>query len=488
VGDSQNNTVVVFDAADLAKGATTPSRTLTGVNEPMNLAVDAAGNLYAANFGPNGDGSTVSVFAPGSTTPNRTLTGLDTPTGMAFEVFGNLYVGNLGGVAGSTVSVFAPGSTTPTRTLTGVVGPGPLAFDSFGNLFVGDAGIGSVAMFTPTAPIPSAGGVVIRTAQPDQPITLGGTSGIGLSLSNAELAQIFTVGNGPVTIGDATTGNITVAGNVGPFTGFSTLSLQTQGRINTANGATLATGYLALQAGTGIGTTASLSINATHLAFASQGGPIQISDASPVTLTGVAGLPVSSIPVDVFSSPNVGSVYTLLRTDGGVSGTATYKGQPLAEGATLTLADGHLYRISYQANGGQDVTLTRIANLTSVPPPIPPVGSPTTVPSVSTAIAAVSTLTPFAFGIGPGGVLDFFEVDTVGQVFIQGFSFFGPIGPVQFLSSSLHIPTDLAVATNNTVLAIEAGDQGALFLIDIDNPLAFFNPFVVNAVRAAFGL
>jgi hypothetical protein len=46
----------------------------------------------------------------------------------------------------------------------------------------------------------------------------------------------------------------------------------------------------------------------------------------------------------------------------------------------------------------------------------------------------------------------------------------------------------MAVLMNNTVFAIEAGDQGALFLMDIDKPLAFFNRFVVQDVRAAFGL
>ena len=41
----------------------------------MALAFDASGNLYVANYG-NG---TVSEFAPGSTTPTATLTGLNDP-------------------------------------------------------------------------------------------------------------------------------------------------------------------------------------------------------------------------------------------------------------------------------------------------------------------------------------------------------------------------------------------------------------------------
>jgi hypothetical protein len=64
----------------------------------------------------------------------------------------------------------------------------------------------------------------------------------------------------------------------------------------------------------------------------------------------------------------------------------------------------------------------------------------------------------------------------------------GPIGPVQFLSNSLQVPADMAMVTNNTILAVEASDNGALFLMDIYNPLAFLNPFVANAVLAAIGL
>jgi hypothetical protein len=104
-----------------------------------------------------------------------------------------------------------------------------------------------------------------------------------------------------------------------------------------------------------------MAIDVSRLAFASQSGPIQLQDPHVVLLTPVDTLAASSIPGDVFSSPNVGDVYTLLST-GGVSGQVTYQGQALAEGATLTLADGHDYRISYKSNGGHDVTLTRVAD------------------------------------------------------------------------------------------------------------------------------
>ena len=57
---------------------------------PIALAFDASGNLFVANSGDN----TVSEFAPGSTTPTATLTGLNDPDALAFDASGNLFVAN----------------------------------------------------------------------------------------------------------------------------------------------------------------------------------------------------------------------------------------------------------------------------------------------------------------------------------------------------------------------------------------------------------
>jgi hypothetical protein len=294
---------------------------------------------------------------------------LNGPSALAFDGNGNLFVANAGpGGTGTTVSEFAPDSTTPTATLTGLKGPRALAFDAHGNLFVANASGTTVSEFAAPLPIPAAGGVVVPTAQS---VGVGTPSGTGLALSDAALAQLFTTG--AVTIGGAAyTGSITVTGTVSRHPGYATLSLQTtKGSINTASGATLAVANLAVQAGSGIGTAAAaLATDATHLAFTNQSGAIHISDTGAVTLTSVATLAGSSIPGNLTSLKVVGSVYTLLHS-GGVSGQVSYQGQALAEGATLVLADGNHYQISYKANGGKDVTLTRIANPApkSVTPP-----------------------------------------------------------------------------------------------------------------------
>src|SRR5262249_12533967 len=160
---------------------------LTGLNGPSALAVDAAGNLYVANF----NGGTVSVFAPGSTAPTATLTGLRNPQALAVDARGNLFVANgFNGFGGSRteVSVFARDGT-PFAISSGLNDPTALAFDAHGNLYVANGVANTVSKF---APSPAAGGVVVRTAQPNQDIHVGADAGTGLALSNAALAQIFT--------------------------------------------------------------------------------------------------------------------------------------------------------------------------------------------------------------------------------------------------------------------------------------------------------
>src|SRR5262249_52960848 len=134
-----------------------------------------------------------------------------------------------------------------------------------------------------------------------------------------------------------------------------------------------------------------MAIDATHLAFASQSGAIQLSDTNAVILTSVGVVSASSIPGDVFSAAKVGDSFTLLHTDGGVTGQISYNGHALAEDGTFTLADGNHYRIDYKANGGDDVTLTRVTSLT-LPPPVHP--SPGPEPEPGSGSGAGSTTPP----------------------------------------------------------------------------------------------
>jgi sugar lactone lactonase YvrE len=142
-----------------APGTTTPSAVYSGVSGPDDLAFDAAGDLYVANYG-NENGSsangneTVTIFAPGATTPSRTITGLSFPEGLAFDAAGNLYVANYGVGA---VDEFAPGASTPFAIVSGFNRPSELHFDTAGNLYVADfTASGTISKFAPGATTPSA--------------------------------------------------------------------------------------------------------------------------------------------------------------------------------------------------------------------------------------------------------------------------------------------------------------------------------------------
>jgi hypothetical protein len=105
VANQAVNTVSRF-----APDATTPSATLTGLDAPRALAFDSTGNLFVANTGgPTDEGTTVSKFAKDAlaqltAAPSATLTGLNGPVALAFDSAGNLFVANK---TGNTVSKFA---------------------------------------------------------------------------------------------------------------------------------------------------------------------------------------------------------------------------------------------------------------------------------------------------------------------------------------------------------------------------------------------
>src|SRR5262249_34847264 len=143
-------------------------------------------NTLIGEFGeaPEIPGTTVSVFKPGSTTPDDTLTGVLGPGFLAFDNNDHLYVSNQGSTGptfNTTASVFTiaydangrvlPKSSIPSRTLTGLNLPGAIAVDPENNVFIGNFD-DTVSKFSPSAPAPSAGGVVISTAQPNASINV----------------------------------------------------------------------------------------------------------------------------------------------------------------------------------------------------------------------------------------------------------------------------------------------------------------------------
>jgi len=141
------NSVLVFAAS--ATGTSTPVRLITGsltqLNSPSSIAVDAMQNIYVANT----NGNNVLVFsstATGNVAPASILagaaTGIGTPLGVALDSAGDIYVASFNQPSNSSLVLeFAPGSTGnvgPTRTLTAVASDtlADLAVDALDNLYV----------------------------------------------------------------------------------------------------------------------------------------------------------------------------------------------------------------------------------------------------------------------------------------------------------------------------------------------------------------
>jgi sugar lactone lactonase YvrE len=107
----------------------------SGVGAPQGLALDAAGNLFVAEY----QDSIIRKFDSNGTGTVFATTGVSAPEGIAFDKAGNLYVANSGN---NTIQKFDPSGhgTVFAGPSSGLDAPIGLAFDSNGNLFVANWG------------------------------------------------------------------------------------------------------------------------------------------------------------------------------------------------------------------------------------------------------------------------------------------------------------------------------------------------------------
>ena len=352
--------------SEFAPGSTTPTATLTEVDWPRALAFDSSGNLFVANSG-NGAGTTVSEFARGSTTPTKTLTGLNDPVALAFDSSGNLYVANMGvGGGGTTVSEFAPGSTTATATLSGLWAPSDLAFDTAGDLYVANWGWGGIVSEFAPGNTPTAGGVVIRSSLPSLPIAIGGTTTAptGVSLTSAELAQIYTTAGGTLTVGDSSqTGNITFTTATPATTpGASTVVVQDAS----------SPGQIILDDGAGTGTAVAGNGGTVALTPGASGIEAVVGAAAdPWLVTNGFTIPTgTNLTLDLNFAPSPGTQLTIIdntaATGTAISGTFAN----LPQGGTISASYGgatYIFTANYSGGDGNDLVLTWKATPTVTP-------------------------------------------------------------------------------------------------------------------------
>ncbi|MBV8531834.1 MAG: hypothetical protein JO104_10985, partial [Candidatus Eremiobacteraeota bacterium] len=158
VSDLINDAVWICPANfyDIRNGFTYPTGQLSGVSNPVQIAVDREGTVYVANAqtGASGAGS-VSVYPRGHTTPARTLTtGLNTSMGVAVDSAGTVYVSNK--LLGS-IEIFPKGKSNPSATITAnLIGPDGLAVDKARDLFIADSSADDVLMLAHGAKTPKS--------------------------------------------------------------------------------------------------------------------------------------------------------------------------------------------------------------------------------------------------------------------------------------------------------------------------------------------
>src|SRR6266581_804323 len=166
------NTVTVFAAG--ASGNATPATTISTISPanqtgyPTGIALDPAGNVYVTNNQYRATGSgiypSVTVYAPGAggtAAPTRTITGAHTgmngPVGIARDAAGNLYVANAGNSCcglGNSITVYgsrATGNATPSAMITGgstgLNRPVGIALDAAGRIYVANSGNNSITVY-----------------------------------------------------------------------------------------------------------------------------------------------------------------------------------------------------------------------------------------------------------------------------------------------------------------------------------------------------
>ncbi|MBF0567445.1 MAG: Ig-like domain repeat protein [Nitrospirae bacterium] len=138
IANSSGNTVAVYP-----KGASTstPSYTISGLNYPFGVAVDA-NYIYVINYSTNS--ATVYPKGASTSTPSYTISGLTSPQGVAVDA-NYIYVANVGV---NTVAVYPKGASTstPSYTISGLNYPFGVAVDA-NYIYVANVGVNTVTVY-----------------------------------------------------------------------------------------------------------------------------------------------------------------------------------------------------------------------------------------------------------------------------------------------------------------------------------------------------
>jgi sugar lactone lactonase YvrE len=148
VTNTSANTVTEY-----APGGVTPEFTYSsGLGNPAGVAIDSKQNVYVTNLSP----ASVVVFPQQSNSPSRKITDVAFPIDVAIDASGNAYVTTYtSGFESGEILEYAPGSTTGVNLGIVTKEPGGIAIDKTGDIVTADQGLPGVLVFPPGKTSPS---------------------------------------------------------------------------------------------------------------------------------------------------------------------------------------------------------------------------------------------------------------------------------------------------------------------------------------------
>jgi len=199
-------TVTVFPST--GAGTFGPATTLSSatLNFEVGLAVDAGGDLFAAN---NNGGTITEFYSTGLGTfgPGTVVeSGLTRPFGLAFDALGDLFATNTNNTITKFAAGAAPGTLGAATSFTDPTlnSPDGLAFDARGDLFAsniggGLAGQGSITEFLATGVGTFGAGAVVETGL-NNPSSLIFSPAVPEASTTVSLGLLLVLGMGGLVI------------------------------------------------------------------------------------------------------------------------------------------------------------------------------------------------------------------------------------------------------------------------------------------------